>query len=187
MFESTYIQTVQCTVTSCSHVEVPESKLTFHWTDILLTSFTLCTDGDKADVHAPEVDRLLPPPPPLLLLQLKVWNCSWSGLGNGQCEWNAAHSDLLTAPSVKRQWISVSEHRWNEQASVSSGVEVRPGAGWAIYSRNSRTLFYFWGMNSDVRVKSQPWWRSWRADLWRGRHSGGQKKWKWMSSVQWDS
>lgn len=72
MFESTYIQTVQCTVTSCSHVEVPESKLTFHWTDILLTSFTLCTDGDKAEVHVPEADRLLPPPPPPLLLQLKV-------------------------------------------------------------------------------------------------------------------
>lgn len=115
-------------------------------------------------------------------------NCSWSGLGNGQCEWNAANGDLLTALSVKKQWISVSEHRWNKQVSVSSGVEVRPGAGWAIYSRNSRILFYFWGMNSNVWVKSQPRWRSWRADLWRGRHSRGQKKWKWKwMSVQWDS
>lgn len=71
MFESTYIQTVQRTVTSCSPVEVPESKLTFHWTHILSTCFTLRTDGEEADVRVPEPDRL----PPLLLLQLTelVW------------------------------------------------------------------------------------------------------------------
>lgn len=41
--------------------------------------------------------------------------------------------------SVKKQWFCVLQRCWNKQGSASSVVEVQPGAGWAIYSRNSRS------------------------------------------------
>lgn len=105
----------------------------FNLTFILLTSSTLCTEGDKLNVHIPGPDR---PPPPPLQHHSSFRSLKTDSVGATQ---QTAISLML---SGKMQRFSVLQRCWNKLVSVSTSEEVQPGAEQELFTAGT-ICFYF--------------------------------------------